>query len=151
MSEHTPLTEAERRAISAVVYQNYYMPDVFTTVEGIVAGRLDRVRDLIQAREEDLRALVQRTPNDDAGRTSAYADGLEEAAAILAARTSTATADDGLRERVEALADWCEREEAQLVIWYGHDQCVSHNAAMKLRDLLATAALTADTEGAGDE
>jgi hypothetical protein len=33
------LTDAERIAISAVVHQNYYMPDVFATVERIIAGR----------------------------------------------------------------------------------------------------------------
>ena len=34
------LTDDERMAISAVVHQNYYMPDVFAAVERIVEGRL---------------------------------------------------------------------------------------------------------------
>lgn len=74
-----------------------------------------------------------------------------ELAAFLAARTSTAIADAGLRERVEALADWCEREEAELVVWYGHEQCTVNSAAKKLRAIIdATAAPATDT-GARDE
>lgn len=34
------LTDDERLAISAVVHQGYYMPDVFATVERIIAARL---------------------------------------------------------------------------------------------------------------
>lgn len=34
------LTEEERLAISGVVHQNYYMPDVFTVVGQIIADRL---------------------------------------------------------------------------------------------------------------
>jgi len=38
MAEST-LTDQERLALSAVVHQNYYMPDVFATVEAIIRDR----------------------------------------------------------------------------------------------------------------
>jgi hypothetical protein len=39
------LTNEERLKVSAVVHQNYYMPDVFDVVEEIVAARLGDVAD----------------------------------------------------------------------------------------------------------
>lgn len=48
------LTDEERLAISAVVHQNYYMPDVFAAVEKIVAARMEPVEQVVARMEHDI-------------------------------------------------------------------------------------------------
>jgi len=161
MSEHAPLTEAEREAWARLDSMLVYLWSTTGSRRG-TAGRQSQIdygkREARIAVEAVLAARTSTATNGDSGNIETGKAGVSDAETLAAepgqsvvepadrvkhpgTHSSTATADTGLRERVEALCDeWDEERRPGMV-----------GIAKRLRAILdATAAPTTDT-GARDE